>query len=117
MLTVLERSKPETFVLFLDNCRVHHSKKVSQLLLENRIDVIYNVTYGPQYNPIERVWSQIKLLFKKEKMGHILFGRARPQLREDHPTHPVRIPSREDLQHLQGDHEKPDGSMILRCFI
>ena len=76
VLTVLERSKPETFVLFLDNCRVHHSKKVSQFLLENRIDVIYNVTYGPQYNPIERVWSQIKLLFKKEKMGHILEGRA-----------------------------------------
>ena len=76
MLTVLERSKPETFVLFLENCRVHHSKKVSQFLLENRIDVIYNVTYGPQYNPIERVWSQIKLLFKNEKMGHILEGRA-----------------------------------------
>jgi len=34
------------------------------------------VTYGPQYNPIERVWSQIKLLFKKEKMGHILKGRS-----------------------------------------
>jgi len=76
VLTVLERSKPETFVLFLDNCRVHHSKKVSQFLLENRIDAIYNVTYGPQYNPIERVWAQIKLLFKKEKMGHILEGRS-----------------------------------------
>ena len=43
VLTVLERSKPETFVLFLDNCRVHHRKKVTQFLLENRIDVIFNV--------------------------------------------------------------------------
>ena len=46
----------------------------SQFLLENRIDVIYNVTYGPQYNPIERVCAQIKLLFKKQKMANILEG-------------------------------------------
>ena len=91
VLTVLERSKPETFVLFLDNCRVHHSKKVSQFLLENRIDVIYNVTYGPQYNPIERVWSQIKLLFKKQKMANILEGRAsnyEKMIRETMDTYP-----------------------------
>ena len=91
VLTVLERSKPETFVLFLDNCRVHHSKKVSQFLLENRIDVIYNVTYGPQYNPIERVWSQIKLLFKKQKMANILEGRAsnyEKMIREAMDTYP-----------------------------
>jgi transposase len=75
VLTVLERSKPETFVLFLDNCRVHHSKKITQFLLENRIEVIFNVAYAPQYNPIERVWAQIKYLFKKEKMTHILEGR------------------------------------------
>ena len=55
---------------------MHHSKKVSQFLLENRIDIIYNVTYGPQYNPIERVWAQIKLLFKMQKMANILEGRA-----------------------------------------
>jgi transposase len=55
---------------------VHHSKKVSQFLLENRIDFIYNVTYGPQFNPIERVWAQIKLLFNKEKMSIILEGRS-----------------------------------------
>ena len=91
VLTVLERSKPETFVLFLDNCRVHHSKKVSQFLLENRIDVIYNVTYGPQYNPIERVWAQIKLLFKKQKMANILEGRAsnyEKMIRETMDTYP-----------------------------
>jgi len=75
VLTLLERSKPETFVLFLDNCTVHHSKKVTQFLLENRIDVIFNVAYAPQYNPIERVWAQVKLQFKKEKMAHILEGR------------------------------------------
>ena len=54
---------------------MHHSKKLRQFLLENRIDVIYNFAYAPQYNPIERVWAQIKYLFKKEKMAYILEGR------------------------------------------
>ena len=76
VLTVLESNKPKDFVLFLDNCRVHHSKKTTQFLLENGIEVIFNVAYAPEYNPIERVWAQLKALFKKEKMGLILEGRA-----------------------------------------
>lgn len=76
VLTVLESSKPKDFVLFLDNCRVHHSKKVAQFLLENGIEVIFNVAYAPEYNPIERVWAQLKSQFKKEKMDLILEGRT-----------------------------------------
>ena len=76
VLTVLESNKPKDFVLFLDNCRVHHSKKTTQFLLENGIEVIFNVAYAPEYNPIERVWAQLKAQFKKEKMGLILEGRA-----------------------------------------
>ena len=34
------------------------------------------MAYAPEYNPIERVWAQLKALFKKEKMGLILEGRA-----------------------------------------
>ena len=60
VLTVLESSKPTDFVLFLDNCRVHHSKKVTKFLLENGIETIFNVAYAPEYNPIERVWAQLK---------------------------------------------------------
>ena len=53
---------------------MHHSKKTTQFLLENGIEVIFNVAYAPEYNPIERVWAQLKALFKKEKMGLILEG-------------------------------------------
>ena len=70
---------------------MHHSKKVSQFLLDNRIDVIYNVIYCPQYNPIERIWAQIKLLFKKQKMANILEGRAsnyKKMIREAMDTYP-----------------------------
>ena len=34
------------------------------------------VAYGPEFNPIERVWAQVKLLFKKERMNAMLLGGA-----------------------------------------
>ena len=74
MLTVLENCKLKDFVLFLDICRMHHSKKVAQFLLENGIEGIFNVAYAPEFNPIERVWPQLKLQFMKEKMDLILEG-------------------------------------------
>ena len=41
----------------MDNCNVHHSKKVAKFLEENGISAIFNVPYSPEYNPIERVWA------------------------------------------------------------
>lgn len=76
LLELLETSKPSEFTIFLDNCRVHHSKKVQAFLEDNKIEVIYNVPYGPEYNPIERVWAQLKAEFKKQKMQLILEGQA-----------------------------------------
>ena len=55
---------------------MHHSEKVTQFLLKNGIEVIFNVAYAPEYNPIERVWAQLKLQFKKEKIDLILEGRT-----------------------------------------
>lgn len=49
----------------MDNCRVHHSKKVAKFLEENKIEAVFNIPYGPEYNPIERVWAQLKAEFKK----------------------------------------------------
>ena len=75
-MVLLDSSKASKVVIFLDNCRVHHSKKVDEFLKENKIEVIYNVPYGPEYNPIERVWAQFKAEFKKQKMSLILEGKA-----------------------------------------
>ena len=41
---------------------------MAKFLEETGISVIFNVPYGPEYNPIERVWAQIKLTFKKERL-------------------------------------------------
>jgi transposase len=60
----------------MDNCRVHHSIKASNFIKENHIDVIFNVPYGPEYNPIERVWAQLKLQFKKQRLQAVLNGES-----------------------------------------
>ena len=76
MLTLLEHSPSSEFALFLDNCRVHHSIKAGEFMKENKILAIFNVPYGPEYNPIERVWSRIKASFKKERLGQVLEGKS-----------------------------------------
>jgi transposase len=34
-------------VLFMDNCSVHHSKKVTAYLKEHKIENIFNIPYCP----------------------------------------------------------------------
>jgi transposase len=43
-------------------------------LTQNGISVIFNVPYGPEFNPIERVWAQLKLAFKKKRLETLLAG-------------------------------------------
>jgi putative transposase len=74
LLSLLSRSKASDFVIFMDNCRVHHSRKVQAFMKEHGVLGIFNVPYGPEYNPIERVWAQVKIRFKKERLGNILGG-------------------------------------------
>ena len=64
--------------MLVDNCRVHHSKKVAEFIKANKIEFIFNVPYGPEFNPIERVWSKIKLAFKKVRMDTILEHKRPP---------------------------------------
>ena len=61
-------------VLFLDNCRVHHSKKVKGHLKDVDLTTIFNVPYSPQYNPIERVWAMVKMQYKKMKLRALQGG-------------------------------------------
>ena len=76
MLTLLQASEAQTFVLFLDNCRVHHSEKASKFLEDNKVEAIFDVPYEPEYNPIERVWARFKAEFKKIKMAQIIDGHS-----------------------------------------
>lgn len=48
--------------LFLDNCSIHHTKDVHNYLDENRgrLTLIWNATYTPNLNLIERFWGHLK---------------------------------------------------------
>lgn len=48
--------------LFLDNCSIHHTKAVQAYLDAHRdqLTVIWNATYAPNLNLIERFWGHLK---------------------------------------------------------
>ena len=48
--------------LFLDNCSIHHTKAVQQYIDDHRdrLTVIWNATYAPNLNLIERFWGHLK---------------------------------------------------------
>ena len=72
---VLARHAPQKVALFLDNCRVHHSKIVQQQLKERGVACIFNIAYSPQLNPIEYVWACTKNNFKRQKLAALIqFG-------------------------------------------
>ncbi len=46
--------------LFLDNAVIHHSKIVKEYVKANNLNLLFNVPYSPQFNPIECMFSKIK---------------------------------------------------------
>jgi transposase len=59
---VLRRYAGRHVFLFLDNSSVHTSKAVRRFLADHRdrITPIWNATYAPQLNLIERYWGHLK---------------------------------------------------------
>ena len=53
--------KTQNYYLLLDNARIHHSKIFKEFIKENnQIKLLFNVPYSPEYNPIEKVFNEIK---------------------------------------------------------
>jgi transposase len=65
---LLQNNNPLSTVLFMDNCSVHHSKKVTEFCKLLGLQTIFNVPYCPQYNPIERFWAVAKNSYKRTKL-------------------------------------------------
>lgn len=54
-------------IVILDNCSVHHSKLVRNVLQECGVKVLYLPPYSPDFNPIELMWAYIKNILKRLK--------------------------------------------------
>jgi len=51
--------------LLMDNARIHHYKKFKDNIKEKpNIELLYNVPYSPEYNPIEYVFNEAKQIIK-----------------------------------------------------
>ena len=59
----------------MDNLTVHKTQAVQDLMRELKIEWIWNVPYSPDFQPIESVFSQVKLTFKNEKLRTLLAGK------------------------------------------
>ena len=52
--------------LLMDNARIHHSRIVLDYIDTTNHQIIYNVPYCPEYNPIELVFSKFKSIIRKK---------------------------------------------------
>jgi transposase len=52
--------KLKNSVLVMDNHSSHISKKVKELLLKEKVEVLFLPPYCSELNPIEMLWSQVK---------------------------------------------------------
>lgn len=54
-------------VVIMDNCSIHKSAKVQELIEAKKCRLIYLPPYSPDFNPIENYWAVMKNQIKKIK--------------------------------------------------
>ena len=59
-----DANQDDKIALFMDNLSAHTSKKTKAEMSRLGFRWIYNISYSPQYNPIELTFSKIKAKFK-----------------------------------------------------
>src|SRR6202023_2751294 len=53
--------------ILMDNARIHHTLVFKKLIKEKKLNILYNVPYCPEHNPIERVFSKLKYILRTKK--------------------------------------------------
>ena len=56
----LKSIKDKRFVIYMDNCRIHKTQEVMDLIKSEGLFVLFGVPYSPQYNLAEFVFSALK---------------------------------------------------------
>ena len=67
-LKVVRNNYPveKKLIIFTDNASWHKTKIVNEYCEKNNIELWFTPPYAPEFNPIERVWSFMKSIVKKE---------------------------------------------------
>ena len=66
----------EPMALFMDGAKFHTSKFTREQLKLLNVRVIMNVSYHPQYNPIEGCFSVVKKHFKRKRLNELANGQC-----------------------------------------
>jgi transposase len=64
-----------SLAIFMDQLGVHKTKEVVQRYKELDIVKIENVSYSPEFNPIESCFSQVKRVFCRERLNCLVNNR------------------------------------------
>lgn len=48
-----------------DNARIHHSNDLKTYCINNNIHLLYLPPYTPEFNPIEEVFAELKIIYRK----------------------------------------------------
>lgn len=70
------KSGKKPIALFMDNLMVHKSREVKEWYSKLNIKPIYNVSYSPEFNPIEAVFSKVKARFAEQRLNDLVNKRG-----------------------------------------
>ena len=64
------------FFLFVESLGVQKTADVRARYDELKITPCFNSTYSPDYNPIESVFAQVKLIHKEMRLNKLANGKS-----------------------------------------
>ena len=70
LATLIRSNAGKKLAVFLDNLAVHHTDLVTDFCKEKDVRLIFNVTYSPDFNPIEQVFSVVKNHYKRVQANY-----------------------------------------------
>lgn len=70
------KHRQDRLAIFVDQLSVHKSLDVAAELAKQRIEMVLNAAYSPDYNPIEGAIGVAKAAIKKERLRRVLLNEA-----------------------------------------
>ena len=71
IMNVINKS-PNIKYLLVDNARIHHSHIVLDYINTTNKELLFNVPYTPEYNPIEHLFSKVKGLLRTKSSNLLI---------------------------------------------
>lgn len=71
MKEIIEKTDKK-YKFLMDNALIHKTKILSELMNSHKREIIYNIPYSPEYNPIEMVFSKVKSMVRRRRQNELI---------------------------------------------